>query len=304
MPFYSIQLADTPEQEVVVLRTHKIQCVYGLVQSWRWQEAEALIAIIIELLAMVIEYNLFIDRVNRFEHLCAAQSNARKIQRVPILVLTFLIDVTIQNEYDLRKDVIDPTETVQQLREFKQHFWEAMLELLLLQNTGWAVILNTGRKDGLFGAVANAKKGASEPITNGADHMLLFSPCTDRKKFFLCRPRLVKNSHVRCWYACGVCSLPFYIDFSPLFTMEKELQTFEAYSVLTALEKDHTRTSLHQRIRRASCTDQLPTLCLLHRQGLPQKSFCARGRIDGGCMEFQYELPVVPLHWSILRKPA
>lgn len=58
-------------------------------------------ATVIEVPAIVMSYNLFMNGVDRFDQLRSSHSIARREKRVPMSVFTFLLDPSIVNAFAL-----------------------------------------------------------------------------------------------------------------------------------------------------------------------------------------------------------
>lgn len=72
-------------------------------------------------------YNLFMSGDDRFDQLRAAHVTERKERRVPMSILTFLLDASIINGYALYKSIAGDTQTVMPLRVFKRRVCEAIV---------------------------------------------------------------------------------------------------------------------------------------------------------------------------------
>ena len=130
--FYTNHLDGTPDAPVMLPNEHAIKCVRGLVKIRRWMGTESLHPTIIEVPAVVMTYNLFMNGVGRFDQLRASHTTARKERRVPMYIFTFLLDASVINAYALYKALDNPSGApLVSFSEFKrqvaEHFVTARL---------------------------------------------------------------------------------------------------------------------------------------------------------------------------------
>lgn len=123
----------------------------------------------------------------------------------------------IKCKVDMQLDIaiIDPTETVMYLPEFKQRICEAMIAPVMAQSTGRVMCPAIDAKE--IDINDEAEEEAAKGQNRAALHMLLSIPGNGRKSFHICHLCRVEEKHVRCRSACQVCDLALHMTVSYLF---------------------------------------------------------------------------------------
>lgn len=98
--FYCNNLDGKPTAPVMASCKTSIKCVHGLTNIRRWMGTEAMHATVIEVPAILMSYNLFMNGIDRFDQLRSSHSIERE-KRVPMSVFTLLLDPSIVNAFAL-----------------------------------------------------------------------------------------------------------------------------------------------------------------------------------------------------------
>ena len=78
-----------------------INCVHGLSRLQRWNGEEVFHRTSYLVPAIIVAYNIFMNAVDRFDQYRQTNSTVRREKRVPMSILTFLLDAAINNAYAL-----------------------------------------------------------------------------------------------------------------------------------------------------------------------------------------------------------
>lgn len=93
---------------------------------WRWLILESMNPSLVKALSIDMVYNWFMNGVDRFDELRAAQSTEWKEMQVTMLVFTFLFDASIINAYAVYM-TMNSSKQVLSLRELKPQIVEELV---------------------------------------------------------------------------------------------------------------------------------------------------------------------------------
>ena len=100
--FYCNDLAFTPKKLISgASDLDAIDCVHGLAELKRWSGQETFHRTRYNVPAIIVAYNMFMNSVDRFDQYRQTNSTVRREKRVPMSILTFLLDAAINNAYAL-----------------------------------------------------------------------------------------------------------------------------------------------------------------------------------------------------------
>lgn len=122
MLFYSSKSYDTQEHDVLEATERSKRCIHSMIGIQQWQGDEALHQTLIKVPSLFMAYNLFMNGMDWFDQLRAPHVTEQKKRRVPMSILTFILEASIINGYALFKSIADDTQTVMPLRGFKRRF--------------------------------------------------------------------------------------------------------------------------------------------------------------------------------------
>ena len=117
--FYCNDLASTPENLISgSTDVQAIDCVHGTSRLRRWNGDEIFHRTSYLVPAIIVAYNIFMNSVDRFDQYRQTNCTERREKRVPMSILTFILDAAINNAYALyQKMNIDDTVN---FKEFKR----------------------------------------------------------------------------------------------------------------------------------------------------------------------------------------
>lgn len=82
--------------------------------------------------AIIVAYNLFINSVDRFDQMRSTNVGARREKRVPMSIFTFLLDASIHNALALLKELY-PRKAVY-IKEFKRTVAQQLVSAYIQSN--------------------------------------------------------------------------------------------------------------------------------------------------------------------------
>ncbi len=126
--FYTNDLADTPTSPIQEQNEETVRCVHGLAPMKRWMGNETFHRTELQVPAIIVAYNLFMNAVDRFDQMRSTNITARREKRVPMSIFTFLLDASIHNAFALLKEV-DPEKanSMKDMKEFKRQVAEQLV---------------------------------------------------------------------------------------------------------------------------------------------------------------------------------
>lgn len=93
--FYCNDLDGTPSAPVIAPCDHLIKYLYGLTNIRRWMETESMHATVLEVPAILLAYNIFMNGVDRFDQLRSSHCIERRKSRVPMSIFAIVLDESI-----------------------------------------------------------------------------------------------------------------------------------------------------------------------------------------------------------------
>lgn len=129
--FYTDDLSCTPTSPIKG-PSNQIWCsVQGLQPFMRWKGDESMHQIVFQVPAIVKAFNIFMNRINRFDQTWSTNPIVRKEKSVTMSIFDLILDALFHNGYAGQQDILMDKKKLHEFREFRRRVAE-MLVLDLL----------------------------------------------------------------------------------------------------------------------------------------------------------------------------